>query len=335
MSGVKRIKVSSEEDSMRLDRWFKIHFPTLPHAMLNKVVRKGEVRVDGGRVKTNTRLSAGQEIRVPPFKIDNGNDSRGKLKTGPAPVLSKADRKKFQDMVIYEDKDIIVLNKPSGLAVQGGSKTKYHVDALLMGLEQEFHDRPRLVHRLDRDTSGCLVIAKRRSIAAKLGKLFQTRTVHKTYWAAVKGVPDPLQGKIDISLIKAEGSFGERVRPARKGEGGAQKAVTHYSVIDRAAEMLSWVSLKPVTGRQHQLRAHMTFTGTPILGDQKYDGLEDLPEGVDKRLHLHARRISFPHPRGGVLDVTAPLPGYMRNTWNFFGFDPDRYDDDDQQDIPS
>jgi 23S rRNA pseudouridine955/2504/2580 synthase len=321
---VKFIKVVGEEEGMRLDRWFKIHFPQLPHAMLNKILRKGEVRVDRGRVKINTRLQEGQEIRVPPLNI---SDPRGG-KDGVVPPLSAADRKKFQDMVLYEDKDLFVINKPSGLAVQGGSKTTRHVDGMLMGMEKEFHDRPRLVHRLDRDTSGVLVIAKRRSIAARLGKMFQTRTVHKFYWAAVIGMPEPLQGKIEMALIKAQSKQGERVRMAHLGEDGAQRAVTHYSVIDRAGDQMAWVSLKPVTGRQHQLRAHMAFTGTPICGDQKYDGLEDLPDGVAKKLHLHARRISFPHPRGGVVDVTAPLPSHMRATWNFYGFDPNRYDRD-------
>ena len=329
MSGVKHIKVVAEEDGMRLDRWFKIHFPQLTHGLLNRILRKGDVRVDKGRVKINTRLSVGQEIRVPPFHVD-GDKSRDENK-GPAPALSKADRKKFQDMVLFEDKYLLVINKPSGLAVQGGSKTTRHVDGMLMGLEREFHDRPRLVHRLDRDTSGVLVIAKRRSIASKLGKMFATRSVRKFYWAAVRGVPEPEQGRIDMALVKAESAYGERVRPADASDEKGQRATTHYSVIDKAGDELSWVSLKPVTGRQHQLRAHMAFTGTPILGDQKYGDHEDLPDGVQDKLHLHARRISFPHPHSGQVDVTAPLPGHMRETWNYYGFDPNRYDEDDEQ----
>jgi len=329
MSGVKLITVVQEEDNMRLDRWFKVHFPQLPHAMLNKMLRKGEVRVDKGRAKISTRLSLGQEVRVAPFKLaDPNQDDQGP--SGPAAALSKAERKKFQDMVLFEDKYLMVLNKPSGLAVQGGSKTTRHVDGMLMGLEKEFHDRPRLVHRLDRDTSGVLVIAKRRSIASKLGKMFQTRTVRKFYWAAVRGIPEPEQGRIDMSLVKAESAYGERVRPANANDPNGQKAVTHYSVIDRAGEELSWVSLKPVTGRQHQLRAHMAFTDTPILGDQKYGDHEPLPDGVADKLHLHARRISFPHPHGGEVDVTAPLPEHMRKTWNYYGFDPHRYDEDEE-----
>ncbi len=330
MSGVKFITVVAEEDGMRLDRWFKIHFPQLPHGMLNRVLRKGEVRVDKGRVKINTRLSVGQEIRVPPFKPVGDKPDDGPK--GPAPALSKADRKKFQDMVLFEDKYLFVINKPPGLAVQGGSKTIRHVDGMLMGLEREFRDRPRLVHRLDRDTSGVLVIAKRRSIASKLGKMFQTRSVRKFYWAAVRGVPEPQQGRIDMALIKAESAYGERVRPADASDSDGKRATTHYAVIEKAGDKLSWVSLKPVTGRQHQLRAHMAFTDTPILGDQKYGDHEELPDGVADKLHLHARRISFPHPHGGVVDVTAPLPGHMRETWNYYGFDPNRYDEDDDED---
>ena len=327
MSGVKYITVVQEEDGMRLDRWFKFHFPQVPHGMLSKVLRKGQVRVDKSRAKINTRLEIGQQIRVPPFKL---NDEHPEHSKGPTPALSPSERKKFQDMVLFEDKYLFVINKPPGLAVQGGSKTVHHIDAMLMGMEQEFHDRPRLVHRLDRDTSGILVIAKRRSIASKLGKMFQTRSVRKFYWAAVRGVPEPQQGRIDMALVKAESAYGERVRPADASDTDGKRATTHYAVIDRAGDELSWVSLKPVTGRQHQLRAHMSFTDTPILGDQKYGDHEELPDGVADKLHLHARRISFPHPQGGQVDVTAPLPGHMRKTWNYYGFDPNRYDEDDE-----
>jgi 23S rRNA pseudouridine955/2504/2580 synthase len=190
-------------------------------------------------------------------------------------------------------------------------------------------ERPRLVHRLYRDTSGVIVIAKRRAIAAALGKLFATRTVKKTYWAAVRGVPTPLQGKVDVALIKAKGPRGDQVRPSEEGEEeDAQRAVTHYSVIDRAPPVLAWVSLKPVTGRQHQLRAHMAHIGTPIAGDEKYHGDKDLPASIARKLHLHARRIVFPHPRDRkAVDVTAPLPPHMRETFQLFGFDAERYDE--------
>ena len=323
MNGVKRLTVKQSEDGMRLDRWFKIHVPQMPHALLNKLLRKGQVRVDGARAKTSTRLEAGQQLRIPP--IETGKAGKP-ARVVPAKSLSQAERAKFQAMVLLEDDDLLIINKPFGLAVQGGSKTGRHIDGMLQGLEREYGERPRLVHRLDRDTSGVLVIAKRRQSAAHLGKLFQSRAVHKIYWAAVMGVPEPRQGRIDTGLVKVMTDRGERVRPAREGEKGAQKAITHYSVIDRAGDVLAWISLKPVTGRQHQLRAHMAFLGTPIAGDGKYGGVENLPEEVAAKLHLHARRICFPHPKGYTVDVTAPLPVHMRNTWKFYGFDPDRYD---------
>jgi 23S rRNA pseudouridine955/2504/2580 synthase len=192
-----------------------------------------------------------------------------------------------------------------------------------MGLGAGKRERPVLVHRLDRDTSGVIVVAKRRAVAASLGKLFATRNVRKIYWAAVKGVPHPLQGRIDVPLRKSATPEGDRVLADEEG----QRAVTTYSVVDRAPPVAAWVSLQPSTGRQHQLRAHMAHIGCPIIGDNKYGGDIGLPENVPNRLHLHARRIVFPHPRGGTVDVSAPLPAHMRETWKLFGFDPDRYDE--------
>jgi 23S rRNA pseudouridine955/2504/2580 synthase len=225
-------------------------------------------------------------------------------------------------MTLYEDDDLLILDKPSGIAVQGGTKTPHHIDRLLEGLGDGPETRPRLVHRLDRDTSGVLVVAKRRAVAAKLGRAFQTRSVRKIYWALVHGVPKPPQGKVDAALVKAAGPDGDRVRKARPGEQDvAQSAVTHYAVVDRAGQAVSFVSLKPVTGRQRQLRAHMAIIGHPILGDTKYPSGVELPEGVENKLHLHARRISFPHPSGErLVDVTAPLPEHMRQSFALFGF---------------
>ncbi len=316
MAGVETKEVSDAEDGMRLDRWFKIHYGALPHSRLEKLLRTGQVRVDGGRAKASTRLAAGQTIRVPPLPD---------VAPPPAPrhALSKADRAFLASITLYEDDDLLVLNKPSGIAVQGGSKTTHHIDRLLEGMGDGPETRPRLVHRLDRDTSGVLVIAKRRSVAAKLGRAFQTRSVRKIYWALVQGVPKPPQGKVEAALVKAAGPEGDRVRKARPGEQDiAQSAVTHYAVVDRAGQSVAFVSLKPVTGRQHQLRAHMAIIGNPILGDEKYHGDRDMPEGVARKLHLHARRISFPHPSGeGVVDVTAPLPEHMRQSFAVFGFE--------------
>jgi len=315
MAGVETRVVSRAEDGMRLDRWFKTHYASLPHSRLEKLLRTGQVRVDGGRAKASTRLAAGQTVRIPPLPDTPPPPM-------PAQALSKADRAFLASITLYEDDDLLVLNKPSGIAVQGGTKTTHHVDRLLEGLGDGPETRPRLVHRLDRDTTGVLVIAKRRAIAAKLGRAFQTRSVRKIYWALVHGVPKPPQGKIDAALVKAGGPDGDRVRKARAGEQDiAQSAVTHYAVVDRAGQKVAFVSLKPVTGRQHQLRAHMAIIGHPILGDGKYQGDKNLPEGIPNRLYLHARRISFPHPSGeGIVDITAPLPEHMAKAFALLGF---------------
>ncbi len=324
MAEVKRHVVAESEIGMRLDRWFKVHFPQVTFAYLNKLTRTGQVRVGAGRVKTNTRLNAGDEIRVPPLAFDKRPADIPKADIAP---LTKEERRLFTSMVMHEDDDLFVLNKPSGFAVQGGTKTHHHLDGLLMGLGVELGERPLLVHRLDRDTSGVIVIAKRRAVAAALGKLFATRVVRKTYWAVVKGVPKPQQGKIDVALIKARGPDGDRMRASKDGEeDDEQRAVTQYAVIDKAGQVASWLSLKPLTGRQHQLRAHAHHLGVPILGDNKYGGDAGLPEGVANRLHLHARRIEFPHPRGGAIDLSAPLPDHMLATFKLFGFDADRFD---------
>jgi 23S rRNA pseudouridine955/2504/2580 synthase len=325
MNEVRRHVVSAEEAGMRLDRWFKLHFPQVTFAYLNKLTRTGQVRVDGARAKTNTRLEADQEIRVPPLAFDTRPADTPKADVKP---LTPQERRLFDSMVLFEDRDIFVLDKPSGLAVQGGSRTHHHLDGLLMGLGAELGERPLLVHRLDRDTSGIIVIAKRRSIAAALGKLFATRAVKKTYWAVVKGVPKPAQGRIEVALIKAKGPEGDRMRASREGEEeDEQRAVTFYSVVGKAPPVAAWVSLKPVTGRQHQLRAHMAHIGTPIMGDEKYGGLDDMPEGMDRKLHLHARRIIFPHPREGTIDITAPLPDHMLKSFALFGFDASRFEE--------
>jgi 23S rRNA pseudouridine955/2504/2580 synthase len=316
MAGVETKTVRAAEDGMRLDRWFKTHYAVLPHSRLEKLLRTGQVRVDGARAKASTRLAAGQAVRVPPLP-DVAPPP------GPKHALSKADRDFLASITLYEDDDLLVVNKPPGIAVQGGTKTTHHIDRLLEGLGDGPETRPRLVHRLDRDTSGVLVIAKRRSVAAKLGRAFQTRSVRKIYWALLHGVPRPQQGKVEAALVKASGPEGDRVRKARAGEQDiAQSAVTHYAVVDRAGQQVAFVSLKPVTGRQHQLRAHMAILGHPILGDEKYHGDEDLPDGIPNKLHLHARRISFPHPSGeGMVDVTAPLPEHMTRTFADFGFE--------------
>jgi len=279
MTEIKHYRVTSDEAGLRLDRWFRHHLPQVTFAYLNKLTRTGQVRVAGARVKTSTRLLAGQDIRVPPLSFETGKRDLPKAEVRP---LSVADQKFFDGMILFEDRDIYVLNKPPGLAVQGGTKTFRHLDGLLMGMAGRNGERPLLVHRLDRDTSGVIVVAKRRAIASALGKLFATRAVSKTYWAIVKGVPKPAQGKIDVDLAKSQGPEGDRVRVTEEGDENARRAVTFYAVLDKAPPVAAWVTLKPVTGRQHQLRAHMAHIGHPILGDEKYGGLEDLPDEFPK-----------------------------------------------------
>jgi 23S rRNA pseudouridine955/2504/2580 synthase len=326
---VDTIEVARDEAGMRLDRWFRARFPDITYGHLQKLLRSGQVRLDSGRVQANARLQAGQHIRVPAVLRQ---PPRAKPSLAPPLGLSKADREFIEGLILFEDEHVLVLNKPYGIAVQGGTGTKRHIDGLLAGMSDRFGDRPRLVHRLDRDTTGVLLVAKHRDAAAKLGRIFQTRSAAKTYWALVKGVPKPPQGKIEAALVKAAGPDGDRVRKALPGEQDkAMHATSHYAVIDRVAHKASWVSLKPVTGRQHQLRAHMALIGHPIVGDNKYEGDKVLAEsGIDAKLHLHARRLVIPHPLPGLpaIDVTAPLPEHMRRTWSLLGLDAARFDAD-------
>ncbi len=324
---VEALKVGDGEADMRLDRWFRVHFPDVGYTYLQKLLRSGQVRVDMKRAQANDRLSAGSEVRVPAIV----RQPKKAAPTGPKPPLgvSKGDRDAIERMILYEDQHVLVLNKPYGLAVQGGTNTRKHIDGMLAGMADRFGgERPRLVHRLDRDTTGVLLVALNREAAAKFGRIFQTRSAAKTYWALVKGVPKPPQGKVEAALVKDAGPDGDRVRKARPGEQDkAMHATTHYSVIDRVAQKAAWVSLKPVTGRQHQLRAHMHLIGCPVVGDNKYEGDVRMPaENIEKKLHLHARRLVIPHPKtGAAIDITAPLPPHMRATWALLGFDTDRF----------
>ena len=326
---VETIRVKRDEEGMRLDRWFRTHFPEVGQGYLQKLLRTGQVRVSSKRAQANDRLESGAEIRVPAI-VRTPKGAPPSLKAPPG--VSKADRDFIERMILYEDDHVLVLNKPFGIAVQGGTGTRRHLDGILAGMADRFGDRPRLVHRLDRDTTGVLLVAKTRDAAAKLGRTFQTRSAAKTYWALVKGVPHPLQGRIEAALVKSAGPDGDRVRKSLPGEQDiAMHATTHYSVIDRVAHKAAWVSLKPVTGRQHQLRAHMALIGHPIVGDNKYEGDKGMPgENIDVALHLHARRLVIPHPvTKEKIDVTAPLPDHMKRTWDTLGLDPRRFDRDD------
>jgi len=298
----------------------------LTHSHLQKLLRTGQIRLDSKRVKSNVRIESGQRVRVPRAIQE---DEKPKPSVKPPPGLSKADRDFIERMILFEDDAVVVLNKPFGLAVQGGTGTRRHIDGLLSGMADRFGGkRPRLVHRLDRDTTGVLLVAKTRDAASKLGQMFASRSASKTYWALVKGVPRPPQGKVEAALVKASGPDGDHVRKSEAGEQDrAMHAATHYSVIESVANKAAWMSLKPVTGRQHQLRAHMDILGHPIIGDNKYPSDSIFAEGeIEQMLHLHARRLVIPHPSGtGTVDISAPLPDHMRRTWKTLGLDPNRY----------
>ncbi len=318
MSGVETIEVAAEEGDLRLDRWFRRHYPALKHGRLEKLLRTGQVRVDGKRAQAGLRLAPGQWVRVPPQAAAEGPAPPTKQ-----PGAGKADREFVRSLIIHRDDDVIVLNKPPGLAVQGGTGTTRHLDAMLDALRFGKKERPRLVHRLDRDTSGVLLLARSAAVAARLGRVFQGRKVRKTYWALVVGRPEPAQGRIDLSLEKRPGPRGERMTG---GEGGGKRAVTLYRVLENAGPIAAWLALRPLTGRTHQLRAHCAAIRHPIVGDGKYGGADAyLPaEEVTRLLHLHARELSLPHPSGhGVLRVQAGLPPHMARSWRLFGFNPD------------
>jgi 23S rRNA pseudouridine955/2504/2580 synthase len=320
VSGVEQIIVEQDGAGMRLDRWFKLHYPGLAFGHLQKLLRSGQVRVDGGRAKSDTRLQAGQSIRVPPLDVDRKGSGPLTERT----MRGEDDAEVLRRMTLYEDDKVFVFNKPAGLAVQGGSGINRHVDDMLEAVRNRKGERPRLVHRLDRDTSGALVVARTRGAATKLAEAFRGRDAQKTYWALVRGVPRKRSDKISSWLVREQTPDGDRMRIARHGEPGADHAISHYRVVDQAGQALSWLEMEPHTGRTHQLRVHAAHIGCPIIGDPKYfeaDQNWEFPGGLQNRLHLHARRIVIPHPAGGVIDVTAPLPPHMRQAWNLLGFD--------------
>ena len=314
--------MTADEANMRVDRFLEARFPGLSFSHIQRIVRKGELRVNGKRADSKDRVGEGDKVRIPPLKLDTPKAARH---------LSEADTKirdELRKMVLFEDADVMVLNKPAGLAVQGGSGLSRHIDGMLETMRDAKGQRPRLVHRLDRETAGCLLVAKTRFAATALTGAFRHRSARKIYWALVAGVPKPKQGRISTYLAKEENEEESIMRVAAHGDEGASHAVTYYAVVETSAQKLAWVSLKPVTGRTHQLRAHMAHIGHAIVGDPKYFNKENwqLPGGLQKRLHLLARRIVIPHPRGGVIDVTAPLPPHMLQSWNLLGLEADRFD---------
>lgn len=349
MSGVTTREVKADEEGMRLDRWFKAHFPDLSFGHLQKLLRTGQVRLDGGRAKAETRIAPGQVVRIPPLeKVEPVYETPGIREVGEGGAVTKSARANakppttkagkiggddaafLKSITLYEDKDVLVLNKPYGIAVQGGSGMTRHIDGMLEALRDADGVKPRLVHRLDKDTAGCLIVAKSRLAASTLAKTFRSRSARKIYWALVPGVPKVKQGRVSTWLAKGTDDRGDqKMKVAKHGDEGADHALTYYALVDSAAQKLSWLSLKPVTGRMHQLRVHTAEIGHPIVGDPKYFDKENwhLPGGIQNRLHLLARRIVIPHPRTGQpLDISAPLPPHMQQSWNLLGFDVSQYD---------
>jgi 23S rRNA pseudouridine955/2504/2580 synthase len=336
MSGVQMLTVAADDADQRLDRWFKRQFPQISQGRLEKMCRKGEIRVDGGRVKASTRLVAGQSVRVPPLP------DAAAPPPAPRAKVSEADTRMIQGCVLYKDDHVIALNKPAGLPTQGGSGQTRHVDGLAEALKFGFEEKPRLVHRLDKDTSGVLLLARTRLAAKALTAAMRHKETRKIYWALVAGVPTPYLGQVRYGLVKApgrgRGGEGEKMIAVHPREvedtPGAKRAHTLYATLYRVGARASWVALEPITGRTHQLRAHMAEIGHPIVGDGKYggSGQENLGDGwgaqlggiISKKLHLHARMMRFEHPETRKeITVTAPLPDHMAQSWETFGWTED------------
>ncbi|MTI03183.1 RluA family pseudouridine synthase [Roseibium sp. RKSG952] len=341
MSGVQMITVAEGDGDQRLDRWLRRLFPHVSQGRIEKMCRKGELRVEGGRVKASTRLEVGQTVRVPPLPDADHKPAEVKHR------VSDSDAEMIQSCVIYRDDHVLALNKPSGLPVQGGSGQSRHVDSLSEALRFGFDENPRLVHRLDKDTSGVLLLARTREAAKGLTAAFRHRNTRKIYWALVAGVPTPYLGEIKTGLVKAPGhgkhGEGEKMIAVHLNEvdstPGAKRAHTLYATLYRVAGRASWVAMEPITGRTHQLRAHMAAIGHPIIGDGKYggSGQENLGDGwgaqlggiISKKLHLHARQISFEHPvTRKQVTIKAPLPDHMKDSWDTFGWTEDLAADD-------
>ena len=308
------LTISATDDDIRLDRWFKRHHPQVTHGNLVKLLRKGDVRVNGKKVESSYRVKTGDSVRLPAFveKIEK-QEPRGKTD------IPDSELHDIKKSVLFDDEFVVAINKKPGIAVQGGTGTHVHIDGMLDVLKGKHSERPKLVHRLDKDTSGVLLLARSAKSANFLMKAFQGRETKKIYWAVVKGVPKHEEGKINLRIRKMPGAAGEKMVVDEEGD----SALTFYRVLDAAGQDVALLELEPVTGRTHQLRVHASALGTPILGDGKYGGKEAMVQGagVSRKLHLHARAITFPHPKKGEVTIKAPLPKHMEDTLRFFNFD--------------
>ena len=316
MRSVETVEVPRDDGEARIDRWLRRRYPHLTQGQIEKLIRTGQVRVDGARVKASDRVVPGQSVRIPPLPEASERPAQS--------ALSKKDEDFVRSLVIHRDNDVIVLNKPAGLAVQGGAKTTRHLDALMEGLRFDAEKKPKLVHRLDRDTSGVLVLARHQRAAAALGEAFRDRETMKVYWAVVLGSPRPKAGEIRGWMRKAPGAHDadrEMMVQAVQTDEGAVHAITQYAVVSEAAQRAAWMALRPVTGRTHQLRFHMAEIGHPIAGDPKYKDNRPTPDGLGGQLQLHARAIRLPHPTKGELNIMAPPPQHMRRAFDLLGFD--------------
>jgi 23S rRNA pseudouridine955/2504/2580 synthase len=317
MADARTFTVDDDDDGIRLDRWFKRHMPDVSFNLVSRWARTGQVRLNGKKATPGDRIEAGQEIRVPPLEAQPERSAKPQRKRE---ELTEDEAQYVREMVIHQDSDAFVLNKPPGLATQGGTKTNRHLDRLLDGLVGADEGRPKLVHRLDKDTSGALLVAKTARSAGHFAKAFSGRTARKVYWALVVGVPSPDEGTIDAPLAKQPGTGGEKMHIS---EEHGLPAKTKWRTVDHAGNRAAWVELQPLTGRTHQLRAHMAAIGHPIVGDAKYGGAEAfLTGGISRKLHLHARRIRIDAPGGGAIDVTAELPPHFAESLTMLGFNP-------------
>jgi len=321
--------IDADDDGIRIDRWFKRHYPHVTHVLLEKLLRKGEVRLDGKRAKAADRIASGQAMRLPPQVVHAKENQRAdKSDAEPKHLLATKDMGSLADRILYIDKQVIVIDKPPGLATQGGSGLTKHVDGMLDSLQYEKPTRPKLVHRLDRDTSGVLLIARTALAASGLSASLALRDTSKVYWALTRGVPKQKNGVVKGALAK-EGGHGphgrdERMAMTEEGEEGAKFSLTEYAVMATAGTEFAWVAARPITGRTHQIRVHLASLGTPIVGDFKYGGTDSRGKGdIADKLHLHARSIDIGRPDGGRLQATAPLPPHMVKSWKLLGFDPD------------